>query len=201
MPNLSRGTMISITVLHANNGLTLKHKPSKLLPQHDVQHVYAMRGRAHSTVRQMTLRLPSPQVTMFTSIGVINTLVDFIVYLTVLHFTNSILIANIMATSVALAVSFVLNSRFTFKIRGLSPSRFMAFIGVTLFGTWVLQTLVIYGVTPLVAAIPAAAFAALGPLSVQAERLLPKLIATVFSLVWNYIWYSKVIFVAPNKKR
>lgn len=127
-------------------------------------------------------------------IGIINTLVDFAIYLAVLHALDNILVANIIATSTALVVSFILNSKFTFQLRSLSLARFAGFLGVTLFGLWILQTGIIYALTPLVSHVPSALFAIFGTFALQVEQLVPKLMATVVTLVWNYAWYSRVIF-------
>ena len=75
----------------------------------------------------------------------------------------------------------------------------MQFLAVTLFGLWVLQTVVIYGLSNVVDALPGGVFSWLGPLSALAMTLTPKLLATGVSLVWNYFWYSRVIFTQSDR--
>lgn len=141
----------------------------------------------------MVKKLPR-RVVIFGLIGVINTLTDFVLYLTFLRITDSIVVANVTATSIALVVSFILNAKFTFQVKGLSAARFAAFIGVTLFGLWVLQTGIIYLLSPAVAALPDSLYDLFGPGAKPLRELTPKLLATVVTLVWNYLWYSRVIF-------
>ncbi|HEX8182841.1 MAG TPA: GtrA family protein [Candidatus Saccharimonadales bacterium] len=138
------------------------------------------------------------QKSKFAVIGVLNTLVDFGIYYAVFQATGSIVIANILGTSAALVFSFILNSRYTFQTRQWTVRNFALFIVVTLFGVWVLQTLAIYGFNHLLQPILSGQSALLGSYSEIVSTLLPKLLATGISLVWNYLWYSKVIFKAQN---
>lgn len=59
------------------------------------------------------------------------------------------------------------------------------FIVVTLFGLWVLQTIVIQLTLPLWGALFSDG---------QLALLVAKLAATVVSLSWNYLLYAKLIF-------
>lgn len=115
-------------------------------------------------------------------------------YVVVQSLTGSIIIANIIATSAALVGSYILNSKLTFKSRKWTVKSFALFVAVTIFGLWVLQTGVIYLLTPLVNVVPEFLWHLFGPLQHTAKILAPKVVATAVTLVWNFIWYNKVIF-------
>ena len=134
------------------------------------------------------------KISSFLLIGVLNTIIDFMIYLGLYHATESIFLANTVATGTALLLSYYLNAKFTFKPDSRSKRSFLYFVAVTLFGLWVLQTTIIYFLMPVSESLPSAVFSWLGPLSSSATILLPKLVATVVSLIWNYILYNKVVF-------
>jgi putative flippase GtrA len=134
------------------------------------------------------------KIVIFSLIGVFNTLFDMALYVLIYNVTHSILIANIIATSAALVGSYFLNSRLTFKSKKWTFKGFALFVGVTIFGLWVLQTVVIYLVTPIVVLIPAFLWHILGSLEGVAMVLAPKVVATGVTFVWNFVWYNKVIF-------
>ena len=137
------------------------------------------------------------QLVRFGSIGVLNTLIDFILF-TVL--TNLIGIhfvaANTISTGTALALSFFLNGKVTFRSQ-LTGKTGVLFLVTTLFGLWVLQPLVISVCEPFIARI-------IDGSSVEsASLLIAKLIATIFSLTWNFFMYKYVVFkdVNPDSQR
>ena len=140
------------------------------------------------------------KVIIFGLIGVFNTLFDMALYVVVQSLTGSIIIANIVATSAALIGSYILNSKLTFKTRKWTAKSFILFVVVTIFGLWVLQTGVIYLLTPLMNMIPEFLWHLFGPLEHIAKILAPKVIATAVTLVWNFIWYNKVIFKNASAK-
>ena len=131
---------------------------------------------------------------IFGAIGLFNTAFDFTLYLLLLHLTHSIIIANVVSTSAALIGSYFLNSRLTFKSRQWTTANFASFVAVTLFGLWVLQTAAIYVFSNLLQHMPAHTWHIFGSLAPTAKVLLPKILATGITLVWNYMWYNKVIF-------
>ena len=94
--------------------------------------------------------------------------------------------ANIISTSVAFCFSFFANKRYTFNGReGNVVHQMTLFIVVTLFGLWVLQTIVIQLTLPLWGALFS---------NGQLALLAAKLAATIVSLSWNYILYEKLVF-------
>lgn len=135
-----------------------------------------------------------PKIIIFGLIGILNTLFDMGLYVAIQYMTGSILIANIVATSAALIGSYLLHSRLTFKAKRWTVHSFILFVVVTLFGLWVLQTAAIYLLTPVTAAIPEFLWKICGPLETIAKILAPKVLASVVTVVWNFVWYNKVIF-------
>lgn len=134
------------------------------------------------------------KIFIFSFIGVFNTLFDIVVYIVILNVSHSIIIANLSATSLALIGSYLLNSRLTFKSKKWTFGSFAAFVGVTVFGLWVLQTAAIYVFTHLISFLPTIYWHFFGHYQKTAQQLVPKLLATAITLVWNYLWYNKVIF-------
>lgn len=123
----------------------------------------------------------------FAAVGMINTIVDFTVLLALgVGLRVPTIPANIVSTSCALVVSYLLNKKAVFKNDGKSGDRqFASFIIVTLVGLWIMQPIIIIMVTglPFINGLDQAWSLAIG-----------KVIATIATLVWNYIWYSRVIF-------
>ncbi|MDB5160597.1 MAG: rane protein of unknown function [Candidatus Saccharibacteria bacterium] len=134
------------------------------------------------------------KVIVFAMIGIFNTLFDMALYVVIQQLTGSIVIANIAATSAALIGSYLLNSKLTFKAKKWTAQSFILFVVVTLFGLWVLQTFAIYLLTPVVGVIPEFLWRLFGPLEDIIKILAPKVVATVITVVWNFLWYNKVIF-------
>ena len=128
----------------------------------------------------------SHQVVRFGVVGALNTGIDFGLLFALKALGLPVEVANICSTGVAFALSFMLNKKYTFKASGTNIVREMVlFTVVTLFGLWVLQTIVINLSLPLLQ----------GWLGNQSIALLgAKLLATVVSLVWNYLLYSRVVF-------
>lgn len=125
----------------------------------------------------------------FITVGVINTLVDFSILLSLSLLLNfPVFIANVLSTSCALAVSYLLNKKAVFDTDEKHTARqIILFVVVTLTGLWVLQTLIILGVSTLIRSYASGIDTALAV-------VIGKVVATVVSLTWNYIWYSRVVF-------
>jgi putative flippase GtrA len=131
---------------------------------------------------------------IFSLIGIFNTLFDLALYVVFLNATKSIVVANLISTSAALIGSYILNSKVTFKSRQWTAKSFVLFIVVTVFGLWVLQTGAIYIFSHLLKSVPENIWQLAGPLEHLAKSLVPKLLATVITFGWNFLWYNKVIF-------
>ena len=124
----------------------------------------------------------------FGIIGGINTLIDFVLLFV---FTNLFgvtkVASNVISTSIAFCFSFLANKKYTFRsTSNKNIVRELAlFITVTLFGLWVIQGVIIYLITP-----PLAEFGLTDDLAL----LVAKLIATIVTMIWNYILYSRLVF-------
>ena len=127
----------------------------------------------------------------FTIVGSINTALDFsILFILTMLFNIPKELANFISTSVSFLFSFFANKKYTFKSTSKNLKRqFLLFTIVTLFGLWVIQTIIITAITPV--------FTNLG-INKPAALLISKLIATAASLIWNYTLYSKVVFKKPK---
>ena len=82
-----------------------------------------------------------------------------------------------------------MNKKITFKSVSNNKKELIRemvlFILVTLFGLWVIQNIVISTTMPIFENLLK---------NKRISLLLSKLIATVFSLIWNFILYKKVVF-------
>lgn len=122
----------------------------------------------------------------FAIVGGANTALDFIILFALTFSGMDKIAANYVSTSVALVFSFFANKSFTFKDKsGNAKKQFALFLIITLIGLWVIQPIVIWISTNT-----------LEPYITNeaANLFIAKLIATVASLIWNYLLYSKLVF-------
>ena len=126
-----------------------------------------------------------------TIVGSINTVIDFSILFTLTTLFNIPKeLANFISTFVAFLFSFFANKKYTFKSTSKNlKKQFLLFTIVTLFGLWVIQTIIIAAITPI--------FTNLGANKATA-LLISKLLATIVSLIWNYTLYSRVVFKNPK---
>lgn len=126
-----------------------------------------------------------------TIVGSINTVIDFSILFTLTTLFNIPKeLANFISTFVAFLFSFFANKKYTFKSTSKNlKKQFLLFTIVTLFGLWVIQTIIIAAITPI--------FTNLGANKATA-LLISKLLATIVSLIWNYTLYSRVVFKKPK---
>ena len=123
----------------------------------------------------------------FVLVGGTNTVIDFGILFGLTFLGVDKIIANYISTSIALVFSFFANKSFTFKNTSKNAKRqFILFLVVTLIGLWVLQPLIIWGYTSLLDDSPLSLFIA-------------KLIATIVTLIWNYLFYSRVVFIEKQE--
>lgn len=127
----------------------------------------------------------------FGLVGVVNTAVDFVVLnLLVGVFHVPLMPANIASTTAALLTSFTLNKKAVFRdADGSGVKQLALFLAVTLTGIWLVQGTML--------ALAHAAFIRLGLPEAVALNL-GKLAGISCGLVWNYLWYSKVVFRKQN---
>lgn len=123
----------------------------------------------------------------FLAVGGFNTALDFGLLFVLKAFGLPVITANIMSTTIAFCFSFFANKKYTFKTTDTNVKReIVLFIAITLFGLWVLQTIIIKLVTY-----------ALEPYGLPSDvtLLVAKLVATVVTMVWNYVMYSRFVFI------
>ena len=132
----------------------------------------------------------------FGLIGGLNTLLDFgllFVFSSIFNIPRGF--SNIMSTSVAFIFSFFANKKYTFKSSesdGNIVKQMVLFTIITLFGLWVIQGLIIHFLTPALISTD---------LSEPLSLLASKLIATIASLIWNYLLYSRVVFTKNSSEK
>ena len=132
----------------------------------------------------------------FALVGGFNTLLDFgllFVFSSIFNIPRGF--SNIMSTSVAFIFSFFANKKYTFKSSesdGNIVKQMVLFTIITLFGLWVIQGLIIHFLTPALISTD---------LSEPLSLLASKLIATIASLVWNYLLYSRVVFTKNSSEK
>jgi len=131
----------------------------------------------------------APQTIRFLLVGVVATLLDFgLLFLFQGPLRLPITSANISSTGIAFCFSFIANKKYTFKTHGANLIReIILFTIVTLFGLWVIQTVIIQASLPLLGAYPD-----------DLALLIAKLIATVATTIWNYVLYSSIVFRHPK---
>lgn len=128
----------------------------------------------------------------FLTVGVANTLIDFSILFTLKALGLPTISANIISTTAAFCFSFFANKKYTFKTTGGNLKREITlFVIVTLFALWVLQTIVIKLVQ--------AALVHSG-LDEQITLFIAKILAVCVTLVWNYTFYSRFVFIKPPQK-
>lgn len=128
----------------------------------------------------------------FILVGGLNTLVDFTLYTTLRLFGVDLFIANFISTSCGMTLSYTLNRNFTFKTSSNKKKReIVLFLVVTAFGLWVIQPITIAIFQPIIGNIDSKLFA----------TLIPKILATILSLIWNYFMYSRLVFVKEKTEK
>lgn len=130
------------------------------------------------------------QVVRFGAVGGLNTAIDLVLFHVLANVLGiNFIVANVFSTGTALIVSYFLHSRFTFG--ATSNTRSMAsFVAVTLTGLWILQPLVIALTHPLFGSV----------FTEDMSLLAGKLVATIASLMWNFILYKTIVFKVEPKK-
>ncbi len=147
----------------------------------------------------MIEKLKNNQGFWFTLIGGLNTLLDFAILFTLKSIGLSLILANICSTTVTFTISFFLNKKITFKSETQNKKdiarEMVLFTIITLFGLWVIQNIIISITKPIIIYY----FGDINILFVNISQdnfaiLISKIIGTIFSLIWNFILYKKVVF-------
>lgn len=140
-------------------------------------------------MKNLLKKLKNSQEFWFAAIGGLNTILDFVILFGLTSLGISSLIANVFSTGITFINSFGLNKKITFKSVSKNKKELIRemtlFIIVTLFGLWVIQGVIIFLTLPFFESILK---------NSKVSLLISKLIATIFSLIWNFILYKKVVF-------
>lgn len=119
-------------------------------------------------------------------VGGFNTLLDFIILFCLVALGLNKIPANYISTTITMIISFFLNKEFTFKSDNKATKRqFFIFLSVTAFGLWAIQPVVI---------LVASWFLDNTGLNDTVILFISKVLATVASLIWNYLFYSRLVF-------
>jgi putative flippase GtrA len=143
------------------------------------------------------------RVGKFGAVGVLNTAIDFTIY-NVLYavFGLHLLVANLISTTIAMIFSFFANRNLVFKAQAGHPvKQAVLFLLVTGFGLYVLQLGTLHLLTsvwtgPVNVATSIVHTLGLGNTfsDTFVRNNAAKVVATLVSLVWNYIVYKRVVF-------
>ncbi len=128
----------------------------------------------------------------FALVGGANTALDFILLFLFTNLGMNKIVANYFSTGISLIFSFFVNKSFTFKNTSKNAKKqFAVFLVVTLSALWVLQPIIIWVITEV-----------LNPYIADdnINLFIAKLIATVASLIWNYVFYSRLVFKDTGDK-
>ena len=122
----------------------------------------------------------------FAIVGGANTALDFALLFLLTFLGMDKIVANYFSTGASLIFSFFVNKSFTFKNKsGNAKKQFALFLIITLIGLWIIQPIIIW----------ASSLAMAQYITNEAVSLfIAKLLATVASLIWNYILYSRIVF-------
>lgn len=142
------------------------------------------------------MKKPSKQLVKkiagFGGVGVLNTIVDYAIFnVLLMSFGVHPFWANIASTSAALTCSYFLNKRYVFKHgKGFDAKSAFLFIDFTLFGLWVIQGLGLSLIIHWVQTNYPALYADHTFLIANGAKLL----ASVGSIVWNFVTYNTIVF-------
>lgn len=143
------------------------------------------------------------QLVMFFLTGVVNTLVDLgLLNLLVFVAKLPLILANLVAVSGALIVSYIDNSYFVFENNELRNWRLIGmYLGVTIVGLYGIETAVLYSLSHFWLFPGHFAFwivkkIGLGHLLSQhfVQTNTAKLVAALIAAIWNFIIYKRFVF-------
>lgn len=150
-------------------------------------------------MKDLQNKLKNSQELKFAVIGGMNTVFDFAILFGLSALGIPKILSNGASTGITFIISFILNKKITFKSESKSKKQLaremLLFTIVTLFGLWVIQTVIISITEPFFASF----FGdfRIWQITISKEKLAlfsAKIIATIFSLTWNFILYKKVVF-------
>ena len=122
----------------------------------------------------------------FVIVGGANTALDFLLLFLFVNLGVDRIGANYLSTGISLIFSFFANKSFTFKNKSANAKKqFVLFLLVTITGLWVLQPIIIWFASSALESYIS---------NESALLFVAKLIATIGSLTWNYLLYSRLVF-------
>ena len=128
----------------------------------------------------------------FAIVGGANTALDFAILFILVALGLDKIPANYISTGAALIFSFFVNKSFTFKSKGGNAKKqFAYFIVITLIGLWAIQPIIITLVSTVLEN---------SGLAEAIILFIAKFIATIASLIWNYLFYSRLVFKKAEDK-
>lgn len=148
--------------------------------------------RVYHATRRKTKKVTQFEKARFVLVGAANTVTDFTVLLSlVILFGIPSGVSNIASTTCALIVSFLLNKKAVFQgEEGLKFRQIAIFIIVTLAGIWLVQTVIMVQLNNVLTDI----LNIKGGIMAVSILLFAKVIGIAAGSVWNYMWYSRVVF-------
>lgn len=148
---------------------------------------------------QTSTQTSHASILRFATVGIINTAIDILLFVSLRSAGTPIVLANICSTSVALIASLILNNKYVFQGRNLTWRIAVQYFAITLVGLWILQPIIITGVSRVNDHIGyiEALFSDNGHTELL-QTIIPKLVAIAVTTIWNYVWYSRVIFAQKH---
>lgn len=132
----------------------------------------------------------TPRKLRFSLVSSLATAIDFSILLTLTTFGLPLIVANLISTSISFVFSFFGSKKFAFKTANHHISReAVQFVIITLFGIWVIQPLIIWPAEGILQS--------LGVRDVMVV-VIAKLIASLATFFWNYLWYTRLVFSKKN---
>jgi putative flippase GtrA len=141
------------------------------------------------------------RVGKFGIVGVLNTLLDFLIYNVLSsEFGLGLIQANIISTTVAMISSFFANKKLVFRAHhGSVAKQAIMFYAVTAFGLYIIQNGVIHLLTdawlwPTQMGLMAFHLLGINGHDAFLVKNGAKAVATLASMIWNYTMYRKLVF-------
>lgn len=145
----------------------------------------------------MIKKLWGNKIVRFASIGVINTLTDLLLLnILVFAFGLKFIYANLISASISISLSYFWNHFLVFKQQNpVSLKLFIRFFIITGFGILIIQTGVIYVLGHIIKPSDVASHLNISySLAKVISVNVAKIIAVVFSMIWNFVLYNLAVF-------
>lgn len=126
----------------------------------------------------------------FAQVGVVNTIIDFVLYWLLVSAGAHFFLANFVSTTAGMTFGFFAHRRYSFRSSSRIRDTVVPFVTVTATGLWIIQPLVIW----LTSQVLVGAFEP----TTLTETWLPKACAIGVGLVWNFVLYHFVVFARPT---